>query len=237
METNGEIKPAGRVQPSLGALLQKEDSEQWVENGYDSKMVEKAQEEEAKRWAMLTFEGSPAKKNEWRETYCVKTQRRKAAHRNTPRKERKGEHPLELIGVFEVVPNTPPPKARAQSAEPYRHTQRITVHASDFIKYGNDIEKLKTLKVEPPSFSKPVADQVCNEDLQKSAGDGKQPRSRRTSDAGIPHSQEPKRYGSPYRPSSRLASRPTSARARKCCLINTTLAASKRVERLAMLAF
>merc|ERR1711881_75038 len=98
------------------------------------------------------------------DTYSVLTQRRKATQKNTPRKERKGEHPLDLIGVLEIVPNSHP-SARAQSDEPLPYTETITVHAADFVKYGNDVEMLKTLKVGSPPMSEPMA----VEGLQESA--------------------------------------------------------------------
>lgn len=161
----------------------------------DEEEHKKEQVETKENWKILNFEESPKRRREKLDAYSVITQRRKASRPNTPG--------LDLIGVFEVVPHTPP---RAKSVEHYAHTE-ITVRAADFIKYGDDVEMLKTLKVTSPPPSEPVA----VEDLQKSTGDDKQSRSRRGSGAGIADLQIPQSRSLPgSRPTSQPPSRPAS---------------------------
>lgn len=208
---------------SKGAVEMMEEQEDNEQTRKEEPEQQEEQEED-ESWKMLTFDESPARRRERRDTYSVITQRRKPSRPHTPVRERKGEHPLDLIGVFEVQPHTP----RTQSVERNRFTETITVHASDFIKYGDDIEMLKALKVESPSTSEPLD----AEDLQKSKGDGKQSGSRRRSCNGSadlevlsvlhgrrasgslpgsrPSSQPPCRPGS--RPFSARRSRPEAAR-------------------------
>lgn len=160
---------------------------------------EEQQEEDHESWKMLAFDGSPAKKRERRDTYTVFFQRRRKSLPKTPGRERKGKHPLDLIGVTEVVPHTPP---RAQSVEGHSRAERITVHASDFMKYGDDVETLRMLKVESPSPSEPAA----VEGMHESTVHGKVSRSSRGS-SGSPPVSRPR-----SQPPSRPASQPSSAR-------------------------
>jgi hypothetical protein len=122
---------------------------------------EEEEMEEDEGWEMLTFEQSPAKKRERKEGYSVISQQKKMLQPGAPRRERKGKHPLDLIGVLEVVPNTPPPKqCRAHSLHKETHRERITVHASDFMKYGNDVKMLRNFKLDSPKETEP--ERECN---------------------------------------------------------------------------
>lgn len=195
-----------RSQHAVEMMKEKEETELVlpVVGKNDEEEHRKEQVETKENWKILNFEESPKRKREKLDAYSVITQRRKASRPNTPG--------LDLIGVFEVVPHTPP---RARSVEQYAHTEKITVHAADFIKYGDDVEMLKTLQVTSAPMSEPVA----VEDLQKSTGDDKQSTSRRGSGAGIADLQIPQSHirgqsasGSPpgSRPTSQPPSRPAS---------------------------
>lgn len=196
----GGMKPLKKEEDGGQAKNEEEKEHQKEQKG--------EQKEEDESWKMLNFDGSPARKREHRDTYSVITQKRKASRPNTPGTERNGKHPLDLIGVIEVVPHTPP---RAQSVESYHRAERITVHASDFIKYGDDVEMLKTLRVESPSVSEPVA----VEDVQDSAGDDQRPKSCRGSGAEIADSQVRHRRGQSASGSHPHFRRASSARTSK----------------------
>lgn len=185
------------------SLKEQEDSGQVKNEEEKQKEEQKEKEKEEESWKVLNFDGSPARKRERRDTYSVITQRRKASRPNTPGTEQKGKHHLDLIGVLEVVPHAPPHTKSVERSPP---KQIITVHASDFIKYGDDVEMLKTLKVESPSTSEPVV----VEDVQNSAGDDKQSRICRESGAEIAESQVRRSRGHSLPRSTRPASRPSS---------------------------
>lgn len=119
------------------------------------------EEEEQEGWEMLAFEQSPARQRERNEGYVVITQQRKTSCPAAPRRERKGKHPLDLIRVLEMRPDTPPPpKVRACSVEHETHRECITVHAADFQKYGTDVKMLRALKVDPPPSNEPATVQA-----------------------------------------------------------------------------
>lgn len=197
------------IREHLGIMQEDEKTEQ-------AHNAETAQEEEQDEdWKLLTFDGSPARKREHKESYTVITQRRKKSLPHTPGRERKGDHPLDLISILEVMPHTPP---RAQSAERSSFAKSITVHASDFIKYGNDVEMLKKLKLESPcNESLSVSEHVAVGDSQESHLDHEQSTNRRVPGMGISDVQAPFSRGQRFRRGSRLPSRspsrPSSARA------------------------
>jgi hypothetical protein len=193
---------------AVGIIKEEEDGQQVKKEEEQEKAVGTIQEEEDESWKLLIFDESPARKRERHDTYSVMTQRRKPSRPNTPARERKGEHPLDLIGVIEVVPHASP---RETWEERYPRTEKITVHASDFIKYGDDVEILKTVNLKPPSKSEHAA----VEHLRKSTDDSKQSIHDRLA-AGIPRSRAQSASRSPpvSRPTSQPPSRPSSARPR-----------------------
>jgi hypothetical protein len=113
---------------------------------------EQEEEEDADEWKTINFESSPARKRERKEGYTVFTQKRKESQPRAPRRERRGKRPLDLIGVLEVVPNTP---SRRPSSAQETSVEWITVHASDFIKHGKDVKVLRTLRLDPPPLAEP----------------------------------------------------------------------------------
>jgi hypothetical protein len=177
--------------------------------------AEEEEEEEEETWEALAFDGSPARKRENKATYTVLTQKRKAARPNTPGRERKGDHPLDLISIFEVTPRTPP---RAKSDEPDpMDTHCITVHASDFIKYGHDVEMLKKLDVhanDAHSLSEPTAaadPQQSTHDQEKSymRSTAASRHAPGTGDKGLQVPQSRGQSASRFLVGSRLLSQPT----------------------------
>lgn len=133
------------------ARVMKEEEEAEIAKKEEAEAAEQEEEEHN-----LNFEESPARNRERKDGYKVISQRRRSLPPPAPRRERKGKHPLDLIAVLEVVPNTPT-RTRERSVDRDPHQESITVHAADFIKYGNDVKMLRTLKVEPPPMSEPVA--------------------------------------------------------------------------------
>lgn len=155
----GERKAALRTAKSMKRDQALEQLTKVMAEAEEQKEKEEQEAEEDEGWEMLAFEESPARNRERREAYSVLTQQRKMPQPGVPRPERKGKHPLDLIAVLEVVPNTPPPKAcRPVSLERETHRERITVHAADFIKYGNDVKTLRTCKLDLPHVTEPEAD-------------------------------------------------------------------------------
>jgi len=207
-------------------------------------MMEEAEEEQAKKEEeeeedegpeTLCFDESPARRHEKRDGYSIFTQKRKK-QTSVPKVEGKGKHHLQMIGILEVKPNTPPSRARARSVAG-DCTEQITVHEADFIKYGHDMKMLREFKVEPwypPSPQKDTGSQSSTRapsvesvhdrlfrtvvkrptDLSH---DQKLPGSRRGSGNGkqllsVLHSRGPSAPGSraSSRPSSQLSSRQPS---------------------------
>merc|ERR1719359_1896327 len=109
-----------RLQHKVEMMKEKEEIElPVVKRDEEEHREEQVVQEKKESWKILNFDESPKRKRERLETYSVITQRRKTSRPNTPGIEQKG---LDLIGVIEVVPHTPP---RAQSVD--MHTERITV--------------------------------------------------------------------------------------------------------------
>eukprot|EP00746_Dinoflagellata_sp_MGD_P161865 gnl/MRDRNA2_/MRDRNA2_89165_c0_seq1.p1 gnl/MRDRNA2_/MRDRNA2_89165_c0~~gnl/MRDRNA2_/MRDRNA2_89165_c0_seq1.p1 ORF type:complete len:577 (+),score=86.15 gnl/MRDRNA2_/MRDRNA2_89165_c0_seq1:142-1731(+) len=169
-----------------------------------AEMNEKAAQEEdqvqEESWKTLAFDGSPARRREHKVKYTVITQRNKASRPNTPVRERKGEHPLDLIQIIEVTPHTPP---RAQSVERDSFVKSITVHASDFIKYGNDVDMLMKLKLESSSKESPSTDEHVGGSHQSHIGH-EQTRSHHVPVTGVPDLQVSRRRGHSQPSSARM---------------------------------